>query len=298
MFRRVLVPLDGSSFGEHALPFARSIACRAGASLHLAHIHVIGVPMTLDSVPMFDTAMDTQSRQQEQVYLARLAQQLEAGGELRVTTSLLDGAVAEALQEYAASSGVDLVVMTTHGRGAFSRAWLGSTADALVRLAPVPILLVRPCDLSPNMVPPVELRHVLIPLDGSPLAEQVLAHAATLGALTDARLTLLHAIAPEVTGGLPVPGHPTLEQARDIAQGYLDRIAERLGAQSLDVRTEIVVGHPATGILEYARSHTVDLIALATHGRSGVARLLLGSVADKIVRGTTTPVMIYHPSSG
>jgi nucleotide-binding universal stress UspA family protein len=300
MYRSLVVPLDGSQFGEHALPLARAIACQTGATLHLVHVHVITVPISVDAIPLFDEALDAQDRAREQAYLDNLARRVSTSGALHVTTAVLDDPVAGALRTYAAAHGVDLVVMTTHGRGAFSRFWLGSVADMLVRCAPMPILLLRPQETPPDLEQSPAITHILVPLDGSAVAERILPPATALGALTGAAFTLLHVIAFEAAGyamDWPIARSEagTLAALRDDAQTYLDRVAERLGAQSLVAHTAVIGGQPAPAILEYARDHAIDLIALATHGRSGAARILLGSIADKVVRGATTPVLLYRP---
>jgi nucleotide-binding universal stress UspA family protein len=141
---------------------------------------------------------------------------------------------------------------------------------------------------------------MLVPLDGSALAERILPPATALSALTNAACTLLHVLAPDAAGyetDWPIAQSEsgTFGVLRAEAQAYLDQVAERLGAQSLPVHTAVISGQPVHAILEYAHDHAVDLIALATHGRTGAARILLGSSADKIVRGATTPVLLYRP---
>lgn len=300
MYRSLLIPLDGSQFGEHALPLARAIACQSGATLHLVHVHVVRMPISVDAIPIFDEAIDAQDRAREQAYLDALARRISSDGAVRITTAVLDDPIAGALQSYAATHAIDLVVMTTHGRGAFSRFWLGSVADTLVRCAPMPILLIRPQETAPDLAQTPAIKHILVPLDMSALAEQVLPPTAALGALTEAAITLLHVIVPDAAGyetDWPIvrPEVGVLAAICAATQSYLARIAERLGAQSLVVHTAVIGGQPAPAILEYAHEHVIDLIALATHGRSGAARILLGSIADKIVRGATTPVLLYRP---
>jgi nucleotide-binding universal stress UspA family protein len=301
MYRSLLVPLDGSPFSEHALPLARAIACLSGATLHLVHVHVITALISVDAIPVFDEALDAQDRAREQTYLDNLARRLSHDGAVRVTTAVLDDPVAGALQTYAAAHDVDLVVMTTHGRSAFSRFWLGSVADTLVHCASMPILLLRPQETPPDLAQLPEIKHILVPLDGSALAERILPPATALGALTNAAYTLLHVIALDAVADYamdwPIARSEagTLAALRADAQTYLDRVAERLGAQSLAVHTAVIGGQAAPAILEYARDHGIDLVALATHGRSGAARILLGSIADKTVRGATTPVLLYRP---
>jgi nucleotide-binding universal stress UspA family protein len=300
MYRSLLVPLDGSQFGEHALPLALGIARRAGATLHLVHVHAITTPISVDAIPVYDEALDAQDRARERAYLDDLARRLSNNGASRVITAVLDDPIADALRTYAAAHDIGLVVMTTHGRGAFSRFWLGSVTDSLVRCAPMPILLVRPQETPPDLAQAPAINHILVPLDGSALAEHILPPATALGALTDAVFTLVHVIAIEAAGyktDWPIVRSVAgaLAATRASAQTYLDRVAERLGAQSLVAHTAVIGGQPAPAILEYAHDHAIDLVALATHGRSGAARLLLGSSADKIVRGATTPVLLYRP---
>jgi nucleotide-binding universal stress UspA family protein len=143
-------------------------------------------------------------------------------------------------------------------------------------------------------------QHVLIPLDGSTLAEGVLEPAVALGKLMQAEYTLLQTIEVPILGYAPaaqVAGldDQILEQWRVEAQAYLDQVAEHMRAQGLAVRVSVMVGQAAPAILDYARDHVVDVIAMATHGRGGAARMLLGSVADKVVRGAGAPVLLYRP---
>jgi len=292
MYRTIMVPLDGSSFSEHALPLALRAARLSDASLHLVCVS------DSDQHHTDTTTIDTQP---ESAYLARIADRLAANWHGPIETTLLDGAVTESIAAYAESHRVDLVVMTTHGRGVLSRAWLGSVADRLSRRLPMPMVLVRPHKNNPaDSANPPSINHLLIPLDGSELSEQIVAHAIALGRLTDATYTLFQTIAiftPDYGVGIYPPTDVDIAAWMKTAQQYLDRIATGMRAEGLQVQTEVFVGFAATSILDYARDHAVDLIAIETHGRSGVARLVLGSVADKIVRGAGVPVLLHRPQS-
>jgi nucleotide-binding universal stress UspA family protein len=293
MYHAIMVPLDGSSFGEHALPYAISIARHTGAQLHLAHVYDIPPPESGDSV-------DAELRAYEQAYVEGFVPRVQPHCQGPITTIQLDGPTAVELHDYAMAITADLVIMTTHGRGALSRLWLGSVADKLVRQLPMPVLLVRPHEPAPDFAHVPTFKHILIPLDGSALAEQILPHALALGRLAQAEFTLLQAIAP-VIGAYSTElygagwSDQVLEQVRTNARAYLDGIAAPLRAKSLHVRTVVADTFPMTAILDYARAHAVDLIALATHGRSGVARWLLGGVADKVLRSAELPVLLYRP---
>jgi nucleotide-binding universal stress UspA family protein len=165
-------------------------------------------------------------------------------------------------------------------------------------------LSLRPNEpVPPNDLPPV-FQHILIPLDGSALAEQILKPALALGDLTQAAYTLLHVVEPFV-----VPGYAPLARTAQLdvqvtqtalaeAQRYLDDLAQRLRDDGRQVHTRALLAtQPAVAILDAARAHGADLIALATHGRSGLARLLIGSVADKVRRAADMPVLLYRPQA-
>jgi nucleotide-binding universal stress UspA family protein len=239
--------------------------------------------------------MDAAAREPEHEYLVGVAQRLAADWELTVTATLLDeeASVAATLHQHAVASGCDLIVMTTHGRGGMARMWLGSIAGKLVRQAPMPVLLVRPhtealdlLDLTREQV----VKQILIPLDGSTLAEAILEPAVALGAVMHAECTLLQAINPVVADDAVdrlVRGQDEqlLVHWQTEARAYLQRMAEGVHDQGLAVRTIVVVGAAAEAILAYSREHLVDLIAMATHGQGGITRLLAGSVAEQVVRG-------------
>jgi nucleotide-binding universal stress UspA family protein len=301
MYQSIVVPLDGSPFGEHALSFALTIARRTDATLHLVHVHGALETQHRPGTPHDDDMLDSQQRAAEQTYLADVMQRLTNVWDGPITTTLLDGPVAATLLDHVATCGADLVVMTTHGRGAVSRFWLGSVADRVLRHAPMPILLIRPGETAADLTRAPVFTHMLIPLDGSALAEQVLPHATALGRLMDANYTLLQAVNPILTSYGPevyVPSDEILDQWLSMAQAYLDGVADRLRIEGLQVQAKVVLGAPALGVLDYARTHQVDLIALATHGRGGFSRLFLGSVADKMVRSADVPILVYRPVDG
>src|SRR5262245_27715668 len=153
MYRNILVPLDGSTFGEHALIQASNIARRAEARLDLLHVHPPLEPAYTEFV-LLDTDWEKRVRDQERHYLEGVAQRVrEAHPGLIVSTIHKDGFVANAMREHVTLAAPDLVVLTTHARGAMGRFWLGSVADELVRTLDVPILLVRPTEDS------VDLKH-------------------------------------------------------------------------------------------------------------------------------------------
>jgi nucleotide-binding universal stress UspA family protein len=245
-------------------------------------------------------------------YLDSVAKRLQELAPVKLTTALLDGDVPAVISNHAGAVGADLVVLTTHGRGPLGRFWLGSVADYLVRHLPMPLVLVRPhegaVDYSQEPLP----KHLLLPLDGTNVAEQVIEPAVTLGALAGADYTLLRAVRPVLPSpfflepaGLAAGARQLLgrveethKELRRQVQEYLEGVATRLRSRGLQVRTLVVLeDRPAMAILHEGVPPGTDLIALATHGRGGLGRLLLGSVADKVIRGASVGVLVLRPAS-
>jgi nucleotide-binding universal stress UspA family protein len=299
-YRSLLVPVDGDPFGEHALPLALGIARRAGAEVRVVHVHC-PLQSTFQPDRLYpDSGLDAFLRRRQQAYLEDLYRRLAKVNSVPVTSVFVQGRdVADSLCE-AASAGTDLVVMATHGRGPLGRLWFGSVADALLRRLSVPLLLVRGYDAPADLTGDPLVQHVLIPLDGSEFAEQILEPAVALGTLTGADHTLLRVI-PSVTDyslGYPGAGshRPPADRHQAEAKSYLRRVADRHGGRTLRVHPRVVLDErPTAGaILDYARTHDADLIALATRGRHGLARLFRGSVADRVVRGASVPVLLFR----
>jgi len=306
MARSILVPLDGSTFGEHALPLAAGLARRTGATLYLVHVHQIMPPESIAGVAIMDS-VDLHMRQDERAYLADAARRLRDAGPVSVETALMDGQVVPALREYAQQRLIDLVVMSTHGRGALGRFWLGSVADELMSELPRPTILVHPHEGKPDLRRQPELKTILVPLDGTPTAEQALEPALALGKVFDTRLTVVRVIQPAVRPSyLPDGGtvlgltHSTLEEVKALqtraleeSRKYLNGVAADLAERGFAVNTRVLIDEtPAAAILAEAEVGRADLIAVQTHGRHGLSRVLHRSVADKLVRGGVVPVLV------
>jgi nucleotide-binding universal stress UspA family protein len=299
MAKAIMVPLDGSTFAEHAIPAALGVAEASDAQLHLVQVHELPfVPTSPELMVPYDAGQDERLRAQEREYLLGIANRLADQRGLSVRTELVDGQPPAALAMYAQDSAIDLVVMTTHGRSGLSRAWLGSVADGVVRRSGVPVLLLRPRAEEAELEEPVRPKHVLIPLDGSALSRGVIDAAVGLGALSKARYTLLRVVlaVPLIRRSLDTDVDPYHEQNLQEAKADLERAAAPLRERGLDVEIAAVSASvPATAILEFAQEHAIDLIAMATHGRGGWSRIALGSVADKVLRGAIVPVLLVRP---
>jgi nucleotide-binding universal stress UspA family protein len=312
MFRSILVPLDGSPFGEHALPVALDLARRAKITLHLTRVLLPFGSLAPEGPIWGDDVLVRrlveQQKAGQQAYLDDVARRLTAAGAPRVQTWLLDGDVPGMIREQVERVGSDLVVMSTHGRGAFTRFWLGSVADDLVRSLHVPMLLIRPGEEPVDLAKAPLLKHILLPLDGSPLSEQIVKPAVEIGTLTVADITLVRVVPPAPLPVHAVEGQTFGEMAEDmvkhaeeqsarnrvVAEMQLNRVASVVREGGLFALTRVEVDEsPAAVLLRDA--HSVDLVALATHGRKGLSRLFLGSVADKLIRGSPVPVLVYRP---
>jgi len=315
MFQSVLVPLDGSAFAEQALPLAVSVAQHAGATLRLLRV----VPPLEDSLfwaPEPGTALESELREQHRTaakaYLDGVVSRLKDASTLSVICDVIDEkeGISETISADVAKTGAGLIVLTSHGRGAVARFWLGSVADELVRTSPVPVLLVRPPEQPPlpDFQKPVVLKHFLLALGGNMAVERIVEPALAIGKAMDADYTLVRVIRPnleyvpsfyypdEGAGLIPASGsvesEKINEQKRQEAEKYLQRVAERLRADGAQVQARTPIAEqPAVAILEEAVRCGADLIALETHGR-GLSRVLMGSVADKVIRGSSLPVLV------
>ncbi len=310
MTRSILVPLDGSTFGEHALPLAMSMARKLDVPLHLVHVHSL-LEATYAELQVFDNTLDEELRIKEREYLRDVQIRVQDRLSVQVTIRNVEVEVATAIREQAESMHVKWVVATTHARGPFGRFWLGSTTDELVRSLPMPIVLVHPEEHPPDLTKEPAIRHLLIPLDGTPLAEHILEPAVALGQAMKADLTLLRVVTPIYP--LTLPNEPAIfgSVAVDIVErvekihgelkkealAYLESLASRLRSEGMTVRTRVAIDEsPGVAILESAKP-PIDMIVIKTHGRGGLTRLLLGSIADKVIRGSHLPILVKRPRS-
>lgn len=305
MFQKILVPLDRSELAEQAIGQAASIARAASASVELVLVHE---PIPFDGFADIPPWSPDQSGDAES-YLAEMAREIRGGAALEVKQTVLGGNPVESLTKYIWDAGIDLVVMTTHGRTGVSRAWFGSVADGLVRHSSVPILMLRPAKdgmlRSKNQHP---FQRIVVPLDRSSTSADILAPAAELARTTHAHLFLVSIVeptpivTPESAGPYSLPtvlvDDVATKSVADEATKELDGVAKRLRAEGVrDVDATVIVDErPAAAIADFARAKGADLIAMSTHGR-GASRVFLGSVADGVLRATRLPILLDHPQS-
>jgi nucleotide-binding universal stress UspA family protein len=253
-----------------------------------------------------------------QAYVDHAADIIRAGASTQgkpvsVKGELVTGYPPDEILRYAEEKKADLILVASHGRSGRSKRWqIGGVAEKVLHSAAIPVLMARTevIDQLPfDRWPTVE---IMVPLDGSELAESVLPHAEALaakGALNSAKVVLLRACEPPT---MPTYYSPELSEiplhwgqyaqqetarCKQVSTEYLSRIEGRLKLANIDVRSEVLVGKASDEIVNYANKHPYSLIVMATHGRSGLSRLVYGSVALNILVGVSSPILVVKPAA-
>lgn len=266
MSYNIIVPLDGSITAERAILPAMELARRRCGVLHFLQVLPSGAEMSPEAKEYLESKVETCRESQ-----------------LQATFEVLEGDPDRILLERAAKS--DVVVMSSHGRSGFDRFMLGSVTEKVVRRSPCPVLVVRS-----NAVYLDHLERILVPLDGSGFSVQALPEASKLAKASGATLVLARIVEPTNVHPRYVPDYDPIEQARQV-DDYLNQV--KSGVDS-SIPVEIVhgFGSPSRVLLELAESQNIDLVVMATHGRSGLDRFFLGSVAENVLRASQTPVLL------
>lgn len=292
MLNTILVPVDGSDFAERAVPYAAMFARSAAARVVLMRV-----------LPHRAPGSATDELGAIQAYLNLDAGAMRAGG-LEVETIVRRvhpvhaDDVARAITATAEEKGASLIVMSTHGRSGFGRWLYGSVTDSVLRQTVTPMLLVPSHAEQPQPTDrPIRL---LVPLDGSVLAEEAIPTADLWAEATDAELVLLRVVEPPSyplygDGYAYIPFDPDVEVAE--ARRYLQEKVDRLQANGKRVTARAIVGQPSLMVARVAHDEGVDVIMMATHGRGGLARLVLGSVATATLQRADVPVLLVRPSA-
>ena len=282
---RLVVPIDGSPLAERALPYAARIARATSAELHL--LHVVPDPRTAFLAgPPLESELEAHDKR---VALARreldyLAARIPLAETVRFVAGVRSGDPAAQILRDITESSTDLVVMSTHGHSGGMRVLYGSVAEDLLRKSNIPMILIPPwCSTS---WPESERLAVMVALDGSELAEQALPAAISMCEALSAVLHLVEVVDPThfING----------ESSREGADAYLRSAIQKM-AYARDVRIDVRRGAPADQITAAAREAGAHVIAMATHGRTGLARLLMGSVANATLRLAQVPLLLVRP---
>lgn len=299
MSNDILVPLDGSPLADAAIPHAAELAKRVGSGLHLVRVHT---PMTLGLIldaPAFvmDPDLDKALADEAGRWLNKRAKEVRAMSGLPVTSEVRVGAAADEIVAATTARDARLIVCTTHGTGGWAPHWMGSVADSVIRHAPCPVLVMPEAAAGRAPVP----ASVLVLLDGSEVSASILPVAKWFAKAFGARIDLLRIVVPPWVGdsystlAMAAVDRFEIDPFAESAKLQLEAIAEGLREEGHVASSEVEVqARPTRAILDHIERSDPGVIALATHGR-GLSRLLLGSVADKVLRTAARPTLCFRP---
>lgn len=299
MLHNILVPLDGSALAERAMSVAMALASAVQGHVTLLRIPTLH-PVSVDDYSggykwLYPDQAEDKTRAEAEQYLDNVARHWSAN-DVTIHKEVIAGDPAAVIVDTATQKGIELICMTTHGYSGLTRWMLGSVAERVLRAAPCPVMVMR--DKQP-------LDHILITLDGSTLAECAVEPGIEIARRLGARVTLLQVatmvpIASDVVYQLEMTDRGISEYLAsstiDHAQLYLEAVADRLDDAGVPIDIAVVEGLAAQGIVDYAAQHGVDLIVMATHGRTGLRRWAYGSVTEKVLRSGKCSLVVVRPS--
>ena len=300
MQARILVPLDGSCLAEQALPYALTLG--RGLPAELVLFRAISIPPevqeALDRAGLKADPLMEHLKTDAKEYLEAISQ-LASSTDLKFSQVIRHGLAADAIVDYVEQMGIQLIVMASHGYTGLKRWTHGSVAERVLQQASAPVLLVRAEETTlKDLRKASACRSILVPLDGSKMAEQILPVIAPIASALACEMNLLQvpiiSASGAFTGGSYPPLASTLDTVDQDAKAYLDRLANDLSEQGIKVSTATWMGPVAQTIVDYAKVNDIDLIAMCTHGRTGLARWALGSVADRVLRAGEKPILLVR----
>lgn len=300
MYTRLLIPLDGSSTAEQVIPYARTLARAFRLPVELlAVIDVAALLTSLERARRFDNLAEEESRKSN-AYLEEVERRFTGS---RVKRAVEQGSAAEVIIQKAAEAPSTLIAMTTHGRSGIRRWLLGSVAEKVLRATTNPLLLVRAVEEG-SVEGEATLKSLVLPLDGSELAERVLPLAAEIANKLRMEIFLLRAYTNPYSafaggrGKYAVNVDDLLESVRDEAREYLEDKINYLRKQRVEeIAYVLEEGAAADTIISVAGHTPQSLVVMASHGRSGVKRWALGSVAETVIRHSSVPVLVVRSES-
>jgi nucleotide-binding universal stress UspA family protein len=295
MFERILVPVDGSLRAELILSQVGRILKREDSEILL--LRVVDVPLAIGRLDLASLRREEFGRAQNYVHDLALRFSEKAA---KVHGRVAEGPAAQVILDTARTEGSTLIAMSTHGGSGLARWLMGSVAEKVVRSSEVPVLLVRSFrsrpggDLQPATAEEIPFRKILVPTDGSPASMAVVATAGKFAQLYDSEVVVLHVETPPIVAGTEMgvlpPPIPTPSQEDPVTAPALDRFRQA-GLRATALTT---LGDPAGEIVDQSYAAGIDLIAMATHGRSGLSRWVLGSVAERVLRHAGTPLLLVR----
>ena len=300
MFKKILVPLDGSDLAEIALPYAEELSGRMGSNITLIHVTE---PRGYYPDRMYQTYMEHTAKFTKLI-AETYVESSEKKKALEVESKILVGDPAEEIINYADKVANALIVMATHGQSGLKRWSMGSVAERVMRVSKHPVWLIRAKGARSDILEKDVLEKALVPLDGSKESEAVIPYIGKLASRLKAEVTLLQVL-PLGYHGINFEGegyvyiyHQADQMASDkaFAQGYLDKVVARLKQKGVKAKSEVRFGNVAEEIIRLAADIKADLVAMSTHGRSGIGRWILGSVAERVLHEGYRPLLLVRPS--
>jgi len=296
LYERILVPLDGSELAQIALPYAEKLAGVLGSQIILIYVSESTEDRYNHMHQFYLQQMVEAAKQNAQRYLDKQDERT-----IKVDSMILVGDPAEEIVDYAGKEDIGLIVMSTHGRSGIKRWAMGSVADKVLRSAKQPMAIIRAKGARPDMLGERNiLSKILVALDGSKESEAVIPYIEELASKLQAEVILLQVIAPDyhiyAAGGpeYGVYAEQQMESMKKFARDYLEEIITRLKRREVTAKAEIMFGTAAETILNFADQANVSMVAMTTHGRSGVSRWALGSVAERVLRAGNTPLLLVR----
>jgi len=283
---RLLVPLDGSELAERALPYVETLARKLNS----------------EAILLTACAPAESSEKPFRAYLEKRVGELASLG-VKASSVCIRGDAAKEILDFVERTDISLVIISTHGKTGHGVWAMGNIANKVLQRLHVPVLLIRPTELE-TVTEEREMRKIVVPLDGSQLAEHIIPYAKGLAKAMDSEVILLQVIEPVSTFHFEISPETFdwtkyekdhLAQAERKAKEYLGRNERDLRSDGVKVSSALAQGKAADSILKYADDNSVSVIALATHGFSGVAKWVYGSVASKIIMSSSKPVLLVRP---
>lgn len=286
---RILVPLDGSHLAERALCCAMALGTQLPAKLVL--FRAISIPSdvhkALDRAGLDTTVLIESLESEASEYLKAVARRLQSNTSLDLDHVVQHGTAAAAIVDYAQKQSIELIVMASHGYSALQRWTHGCVAERVLHAATVPVLIVRAQETDCGDLQPSCCQRILVPLDGSDMAEQVLPPATAITQALGCDMILFQV-------SIAFLFECSSRAADRMAEAYLQRVAHRLQAQGIEASIAVRTGPEVETIVQFAEANNIDLIAMCTHGRTGIAHWALGSVADQVLRVGNIPVLLVR----
>jgi nucleotide-binding universal stress UspA family protein len=302
MFEKILVPLDGSAIAQGMLPCVKTLARPFGSTIVL--FHAAETTLEMDRQEEYAKETTDRIRSLAEEYLAGVAKVLRRQ-RFKVEVKVGLGGVAHSITDFAETEKMDLIAMSTHGRAGLARWMLGNAPDRVLRHTHIPVLLVRPTGDTPLDAKPYALKRLIVPLDGSRAAQAVIPFVREMAKRLKLEVVLIQVISAETTVQFTPMGPDTwtvpsdvLQQIDVLASGYLAGVGKDLEREGIPVRWDVLRGATAPRIVEFAQETPASMVAMTTHGRSGLRRWVLGSVADQVVRESGEPVLVVRPRRG